>query len=1104
MKLPSVLAEQLTGQQRASSASLWRWRKAPFRIAIAFSISYALIASSGDQTLAQIVPDTTLGGENSRVTPITPTVDQINGGATRGVNLFHSFQEFNVGDGRAVYFINPAGIENILTRVTGTNASNILGTLGVAGGNANLFLINPSGIIFGLNARLDVGGSFVATTANAVGFGTQGFFSASAPNVPPLLTVNPSAFLFNQIAAQPIINQSLGGLQVKEGQSLLLLGGEVKLDGGVLVAPGGRVELGGVAGIGTVELNVNSNNLRLSFPDNVARADVSLTNGAGVGVLAGGGGSIAINTRDLNMDGGSRLQAGITSQRGAVGSNAGDIDVNASRAINLTNGSIVNGVLENASGNGGSVNITTGTLSVTNRFQVVAITLGQGDAGNVNIFARDTVSFDRDSAVFSSVEATGVGNAGNINITTGSLALTRGAQLIAVTRGRGDAGSVNIHARDTVSIDGVGSKGFSSAAASTVETEGAVGNGGTINISTGSLVLTNGAQLLTSTRGRGNAGSVNIFAHNTVFFDGVSSNGYLSQAASSVESTAIGNGGDINITTGSLALTRGAQLQALTRGRGNAGNVNIFARDTVSFDGMSSNGYSSSALSSVETKDAVGNGGTINITTGSLAVTNGAQLQAYTSGRGNAGSININARDTVSFDGVSSSYGYSSAAFSSVDSTGVGNGSDINITTGSLVVKNGAFLSASTYGQGDGGKITINANTVTALNGGQAITTTYGFGKAGEIIINVADSVTLSGSDATYFARLAKFGNGVVVNEGSASGVFSNTSETSTGRGGELTINTGQLIVRDGAQVTASSQGSGEAGKLEITAGSIELDNKGKLTTETRSRNGGNITLQVQDLLLLRHGSLISTTAGDNQNGGNGGNITITTPFIVAVPKENSDISANAFTGNGGKVEIKATGIFGTQFREKPTPESDITASSTGGGINGIVSINTPDIDPSRGLANLPENLVDTSALIANSCIARSSQQDSSFTITGRGGLPPRPGDAFTSPYPTGTVRSLPSTSASNHASGSDLEVTNPERSQPRRVTEPIEGVRQSSQAQNLSDAASSHTSTPPTPAPLVEAYGWMYGAKGEVILTAQSPTVTPHSSWSTLPTCPK
>lgn len=151
------------------------------------------IACSTTDAIAQITPDQTLGAESSVITPNVNIKgspgDRIDGGATRGANLFHSFSEFNVGDGGRVYFTNPAGIQNILTRVTGTNASNILGTLGV-NGNANLFLINPNGIIFGQNARLDIPGSFVASTASAVNFGNGNQFSATNHRAPALLTIN--------------------------------------------------------------------------------------------------------------------------------------------------------------------------------------------------------------------------------------------------------------------------------------------------------------------------------------------------------------------------------------------------------------------------------------------------------------------------------------------------------------------------------------------------------------------------------------------------------------------------------------------------------------------------------------------------------------------------------------------------------------------------------------------------------------------------------------------------------------------------------------------------------------------------------------------------
>ncbi|WP_250126485.1 filamentous hemagglutinin N-terminal domain-containing protein [Chroococcidiopsis sp. CCMEE 29] len=189
----------------------WNWS---WQLGLAsFLTTVGALCVGENRTHAQIAPDTTLGSENSTVTS-TGAVDTINGGATRGANLFHSFREFNVEEGRAAIFTNPAGIENILTRVTGAKLSNILGTLGVAG-NANLFLINPNGIIFGANARLDVGGSFFATTAHAISFGEQGVFSATNPSNPGLLTVNPSALLFNQIRAAAIQNNSIASSGLK-------------------------------------------------------------------------------------------------------------------------------------------------------------------------------------------------------------------------------------------------------------------------------------------------------------------------------------------------------------------------------------------------------------------------------------------------------------------------------------------------------------------------------------------------------------------------------------------------------------------------------------------------------------------------------------------------------------------------------------------------------------------------------------------------------------------------------------------------------------------------------------------------------------------------
>jgi filamentous hemagglutinin family protein len=1051
----------------------------------------AFSASTLAQELKPIADDT-LGAESSVVTPTSPQADRIDGGAIRGANLFHSFSQFDIGEGREAYFANPSGVENILSRVTGNDASRIFGKLGVLG-NANLFLINPNGIIFGRNASLDVRGSFVGTTANAIGFGNQGFFNATNPNTPALLTVNPSAFFFNQIAAAPIQNNSVApagtaptgsptsGLRVPDGRSLLLLGGNVSMNGGRLNAFGGRVELGGLAEVGTVGLNVDSSLLSLSFPDAVAWADVFLSNASRVDVRAGGGGSIAINARFLDISGESLLLAGIRQGLGTASSQAGDITLNATEALRVSQSSyILNEVASNAIGNSGSVIITTGSLFVTDFSQLSASTFGQGSAGSLIINARDRVFFDgissdgsSSSGVYSVVGLRGSGKGGEIRISARSLEVTNGARLDTNTSGKGDAGSIYIDVRDTVSLNGDYTSALSS-----VSKNGS-GKGGDIRITTGEFLLTNNAQLNSYTNGKGDAGNIVINARSRVFLDGTDSRVFpdgaiegdlIGSAVNTVVASAgIGKGGDLRINTRELSLTNGAQLQTSTYGQGSAGNIIINARDRVSLGGFErkiDNGGSNSAVLSRVEQTGIGKGGDLRINTNSLSITNGSQLVANSRGQGSAGNIIINAPDTVLLQGTGN--GFSSLITTGITSKLGGEGGSIIVSTGDFRVADGAVVDARTRGSKPGGSVTINANTFQATNGGQVTTTTESSGQAGNITLNVPGNVTLSGSDPTYGERLARFGDarfgGKVGNVGAASGLFASINPEAEGNGGDIVVNSRNLAVQDGARIAVNSQGSGQGGNIKIQAGNLTLNNQALISAETFSSQGGNIEIGLKDILLLRQGSRISTNAGTAQQGGDGGNITINTPsgFIVAVPSENSDITANAFTGTGGRVQINAFGIYGTQFREKENPQtSDITASSQFG-RNGTVELNTPDIDPNSALINLPTVPVDTE--LAQGCNSPNYAQ-SSFIITGRGGLPPNPKDILTP-----------------DAIEVDWVTLNPEIDKNSRTN------------------ISTNPNTTP-PAPIVEATGWVFGPKGEVIFTAQAPTQH-QNSWQTLPKC--
>ncbi|MBG1261950.1 filamentous hemagglutinin N-terminal domain-containing protein, partial [Nostoc commune] len=381
--------------------------------AIAVGVSFCTI----DYASAQITPDATLPN-NSSVTREGNTFN-ITGGTQAGGNLFHSFNEFSVNTGGTASFNNALDIQNIISRVTGGSVSNIDGIIRTLG-TVNQFLINPNGIVFSENASLNVGGSFVASTANAIGFGNQGFFSASNPkSFSSLLTINPTALLFNQIKTASIEkNLSVKGLYVPDGKSLLLVGGDINMDGGGLYAFGGRVELGGLAGTGTVGLNEDANNLSLSFPDSVERSDVFLNNSL-VYVAGDNGGSIGVNARNLKMTGQSSLVGGIAPGLGSDKSKAGNIEINAMEAINLDNRSLIaNWVLPEAKGQAGDVKIKTNTLLVRDKAVVNATTSGAGKGGNIIVDAQDVQLIGSQQFTGLFTDAFSTGDAGNLTIKT--------------------------------------------------------------------------------------------------------------------------------------------------------------------------------------------------------------------------------------------------------------------------------------------------------------------------------------------------------------------------------------------------------------------------------------------------------------------------------------------------------------------------------------------------------------------------------------------------------------------------------------------------------------------------------------------------------------
>jgi filamentous hemagglutinin family protein len=388
---------------------------------------------------AQIVPDNTLGSENSVVVPNQNIrgidSDRIHGGAVRGGNLFHSFEEFNIDEGRGAYFSNPDNIINILTRVTGGNISQILGTLGVLG-NANLFLINPNGIVFGPNARLDVGGSFFATTADGILFENGVEFAASNPEAPPLLTINMPIGLNIRDNPGSIVNQSVAvdsednfvGLQVAPRRTLGLVGGDIQIEGGILTAPQGRIELGSVEGNNFVTLTPIDQGYATNYEGVQNFRDVALSKIAFVDVRGEGGGDIQVQGRRVTL-----TESSIIDARTQGSEPGGLTSIHASESIEVIGSGIFVDLASGATGTGGSITIDTQRLLVQDEVSFISTsTFGNGDGGDLTITATDVELIG--SNLFATVQADGTGNAGKLTINTQNLLLRDGAQIVALTQ----------------------------------------------------------------------------------------------------------------------------------------------------------------------------------------------------------------------------------------------------------------------------------------------------------------------------------------------------------------------------------------------------------------------------------------------------------------------------------------------------------------------------------------------------------------------------------------------------------------------------------------------------------------------------------------------
>ena len=541
----------------------------------------------------------------------------------------------------------------------------------------------------------------------------------------------------------------------------------------------------------------------------------------------------------------------------------------------------------------------------------------------------------------SSVVENGVGDAGDISLEARNLSLNNNAVVGSAIFSKGNGGQILINATETISLFGQ-----DSSITSAVQVDG-VGNAGDIILNTKNLKLNNGAQIFNDIFGEGNGGQILINATEAISLDQENTNGINSIISSGVQSVGVGNAGDIIIDTKNLLLTNGGQIGSGTFGIGNAGKIFINATETISLDGKSSEDGRSTGIASTVEPGGVGSEGEISINTKKLTLTNGGVVSSETFGTGNAGKIFINATETISLDGEDSSIR------SLVRPKAVGDGGEIVVNTKNLFLTNGASLTSSTRSEG---------------------------GDAGSLTVHASDSIKLSG-----------------VSVSRRGGLFVSATEGS-GNGGDLAVFTDELSVSEGASISASNfssieglrePGTGEAGSVRIEANNLTLENGGRINATTQAGDDGNISLKVAEDIILRDHSLISARAFKEATGGN---IDIEARFIVAFPNQNNDIIASASQGKGGEINITTEGIFGLEERSStPTNETNDIDASSEFGLSGEVSITRPDVDPTSGLLELTEEVVDPAKLIAQNVCTQTA--DSEFVDIGKGGLPQNPQD---------------------------------------------------------------------------------------------------------------
>jgi len=922
------------------------------------------IFSASIQVWGEVIVDGSLGGGERSLTGPAFEIKHTDG-ASAGRNLFHSLKRLNLTSSESATFTGPNNFDNILTRVTG-GASSIDGLLKSNIQDANLFLMNPAGILFGSNASIDVRGSFFATTADYIRLGNDGRFAATVNPADSILSVSePSAFGF--LTPNPAAIRVQGSkLATPAGKTLGFVGGDVEITGdAVLQAEDLQIVSVRSAGEANLQLPSAANGLRWaaidatgfsqrgairmdgtpSDPNNplpgpnviaqrvvirggtfvVKNANVAaFTHGPGDGVKVDLTGSLdvtdfgaidSINFGDMHQSAGLEIKAG----EARVGSGA--------RIASFTG----------PDGAGGDLRLAIdGTLRIAEQGAIVSDSASMIRGGNIDLSA-NRIEVDQAGQIYAQNDlfSDQSGKAGNISLRAAGLVSLTNEGRIAMGLSRASGESINIDAAE-IAISGANTGIF-------FEDSSEEGIGGSIHLTArGRLSIQDAGHVQALTLGRDGA-RISVQAGEVYISGAGAPDQSVTGITAETGTTTGGKGGDIHLLVDSwLRVLEGGTVSTDTFGNGTGGSIEIFAQDAiVTGRGGAVSGFTDRprgiTARNRSNSPAVMNGpsGTIRLTLGGrLEVSNAGEIVVDTIGSGTGGDIAIQAQETsVASNGliaartlgelnggkggnvvmnVSGQLEIGAAGAVTTSTLGSGAAGNVEIRGGSVLVNgSGARIAAvsgapglvSTGGSGAGGNLRLDVNELTITNDGQITASTYGAGSGGGVRI-ATKSLSIQDSGGVDFA-----------------GIAAQTLSTGLGgAGGAVRIDAQTVDLRGrGALVTTQSLGAGNSGQIQIATGTILLrDGGGIQSSSTGTGRAGSVELNAGRTVTLRDGGFLSVQATRSD----AGNIRVRAGSQITL--DGGQITAQA-AQNGGSIDLRARDLISLT-------NSEITAAA---GVNG-------------------------------------------------------------------------------------------------------------------------------------------------------------------------